>query len=110
VQVTIETHNYQKNGQNFIHSEPSVTRIKVFTDGAKKLIFVASWNPWSTQFLCSELHLRFKGKQNVLVSGLQELIQQRRGKTKKILQALGMILSQAPKLVMMFLSGCHKVW
>jgi hypothetical protein len=56
--------------KEFIHSEPSVTRIKVFTDGAKKLIFVASWNPWSTQFLCSELHLRFKGKQNVLVSGL----------------------------------------
>lgn len=94
--------------KEFIHSEPSVTRIKVYTDGAKKLIFVASWNPWSTQFLCSEL--RFKGKQIVLVWELQELIQQRRGKTKKILQALGMILSQAPKLVMMFLSGCHKVW
>lgn len=53
--------------KDFIHSEPSVTRIKVYTDGAKKLIFVASWNPWSTQFLCSEVHLRFKGKQNVLV-------------------------------------------
>ena len=28
--------------KEFIHSEPSVTRIKVYTDGAKKLIFVAS--------------------------------------------------------------------